>query len=79
MDIDQEKVQDAVLALLYLTTLEDRSGLRAWKSFDWNTLDALHAKGYISNPASKAKSVVLTNEGAKRSKELCEKYFSVTR
>jgi hypothetical protein len=79
MDIDREKVEQTVLALLYLTTFEDGPGLRAWKSHEWDALDALHVKGYISNPASKAKSVILTDEGAKRSKELCEKYFSVTR
>ena len=32
MDIDEEKVDDAVLALLRLT-LHD--GYRAWKGFDW--------------------------------------------
>ena len=77
MDIDQEKVEQMVLALLYLTSFKDRYALRAWKSHDWNALDSLHAKGYISNPASKAKSIVLTEEGAKRSKELFEKHFSV--
>jgi hypothetical protein len=41
MEIDEEKVDDAVLALLWLT-LHDRS--RAWKSFDWDTMDRLHAK-----------------------------------
>jgi hypothetical protein len=42
MEIDTEKVDEAVLALLYLT-LHD--GARAWKSFDWETLNRLHAKG----------------------------------
>lgn len=49
---------------------------RAWKGFDWNTLDRLHAKGYISDPATKAKSVVMTEEGVKRAEELFEKYFT---
>jgi hypothetical protein len=40
-------------------------------------LNALHEKGYISNPATKAKSVVFTEEGEKRSKELFEKLFAV--
>jgi hypothetical protein len=79
MDIDHEKVEEMVLALLYLTTFKDGPGLRAWKGHDWNILDGLHEKGYISNPASKAKSVILTEEGAKLSKELFERHFSVTR
>ena len=79
MNIDHEKVEQMILALLYLTTFEDGSVLRAWKGHDWSALDRLHQKGYISNPASKAKSVILTDEGAKRSKELFEQYFSDSR
>jgi hypothetical protein len=64
MEIDTEKVDEAVLALLYLT-LHD--GARAWKGFDWETLNRLHAKGFISGPVSKAKSVILTAEGLRAS------------
>jgi hypothetical protein len=39
MEIDEDKVDDAVLALLRLT-LHD--GQRAWKGFDWDALDRLH-------------------------------------
>ena len=53
-----------VLALLRLT-LHDKQ--RAWKGFDWDTLDRLHRKGLIANPVNKAKSVVLTDEGLRRS------------
>ena len=41
----------------------------AWKSHDWDALDRLHAQGYISDPKSKAKSVVLSAEGVKRARE----------
>jgi len=37
----------------------------------------LHEKGYISNPATKAKSVAFTEEGAKLSQELFEKRFAM--
>jgi hypothetical protein len=40
-------------------------------------MDALHEKGYISNPATKNKSVWLSEEGAKLSEELFEKLFAV--
>jgi uncharacterized protein DUF6429 len=76
MNIDQEKVQQAVLALLYLTSFQDKSGLRTWKGYDWEVMNSLHEKGYISNPATKAKSVIFTEEGAKLSKELFEKLFA---
>jgi len=50
-------------------------GARAWKGHDWNVLDRLHAKGYISDPRSKAKSVVVTEEGVKQSRAFFAKYF----
>jgi hypothetical protein len=58
-----------------LTTFEDKLVSRAWKGHDWEALNRLHQREYISNPATKAKSVVLTEAGAKRSKQLFEKYF----
>jgi hypothetical protein len=64
-----------VPALLHLTTFEDKPRLRAWKGHDWGALNRLYQKGYISDPATKAKSVLLTEVGAKRSQELFEKYF----
>jgi hypothetical protein len=60
-------------SLLYLT-LHDSA--RAWKSFDWDTLNRLHAKGLISDPVSKAKSVVLTGEGLRVSEELFRRLFA---
>jgi hypothetical protein len=75
MDYDKDKVDEMVLALLYLTTFDDRPGWRAWKSHDWDAMDRLHTKGYISDPKSKTKSVVVTEEGVKRSRELFEKHF----
>jgi hypothetical protein len=77
MDIDKETLEQTILALLYLTSFKDRLGLRAWKGYDWQVMNELHEKGYISNPASKAKSVAFTEEGARLSKELFEKLFSV--
>ena len=76
MEIDEEKVDKAVLALLYLTTFQDKPRWRAWKSHSWDVLDRLHQKGYISDPATKAKSVLLSEEGAQRSRELFEKCFA---
>ena len=77
MDYDRDKVDELVLALLWLTAFdEDEFGARAWKSHDWDALDRLHAAGYISDPKSKAKSVVLGPEGLKRARELFERHFS---
>ena len=70
MDYDRDKVDEMVLALLWLTPAGDG---RAWKGHDWDALDRLHAKGYISDPKSKGKSVVLTEEGERLSRELFER------
>ena len=70
MEIDERKIDDAVLALFQLT-LHD--GGRAWKGFDWETLARLHARGMIESPANKGKSVRLTPEGEARSEALFAK------
>jgi hypothetical protein len=77
MDYDKEKVDDYTLALLYLVTHEREEGFgaRAWKGFDWDTMNRLHEKGLITNPVGKAKSVVITEEGFKKSKSLFKKFF----
>jgi hypothetical protein len=77
MNYDEDKVDEYTLALLYLVAHERHEGLgaRAWKGFDWDTLNRLHEKGYISNPVGKAKSVGMTEEGFLRAKELFERHF----
>jgi hypothetical protein len=72
MDLDTNKIDDAVLALLYLG-LHD--GARAWKGFDWDALDRLHQQGYITDPRGKAKSVVFTEDGLERARSLLETLF----
>ncbi len=75
MDYDRDKVDEMVLALLYLTSFNNGYGTQAWKGMDWGALDRLYEKGFIFDPKSKAKSVGLTEEGEKRSEELFRKYF----
>jgi len=77
MDYDKEKVDEYTLALLYLVTHEREEGFgaRAWKGFDWGTMNRLHEKGFITNPVGKAKSVGMTEEGFKKSESLFKKYF----
>jgi Domain of unknown function (DUF6429) len=72
MDIDDDKIDRAALALLWLT-LHD--GDRAWKGHDWDTMDRLFKKNFIHNPVGKAKSVVLTTEGLRESERLFNELF----
>lgn len=72
MDIDTAKIDEAVLALFYLGR---HDGDRTWKSFDWDAMGRLHEKGYITNPMSKAKSVVFTEEGVQASERAFARLF----
>lgn len=71
-EIDTDRIDDAVLALLLLGL---HQGERAWKTFDWEAMDRLHRKGMISNPVGAAKSVVLTEVGLKEAKALHSRLF----
>jgi len=72
MDYDKDKVDEMVLALLFLTRHDEG---RAWKGHDWDALGRLHEKGMIGDPVGKAKSVRLTEAGEKRCEELFRQLF----
>jgi hypothetical protein len=74
MTLDKDKIDEAVLALLYLG-LHD--GERAWKGFDWEAMNRLHDKGFISDPRGKAKSVVFTETGLSEARRLLDALFSI--
>jgi predicted site-specific integrase-resolvase len=71
--LNQQKVEDAVLAVLWLTLHDE---CRVWKGIDWDTMSRLHEKGYISDPARRAKSVELTEEGLSRATRLVEQLLT---
>ncbi len=72
-DINTGKIDDAVLALLYLGLHDE---CRAWKGFDWDSMHRLHEKGYITDPVGKTKSVVFTEEGLREAQRLFRELFS---
>ena len=76
MEIDTERVDEAVLALLLLGL---HNGCRVWKGFDWDAMERLYEKGFISDPVSKAKSVVLTEEGEREARRLFAELFAARR
>ena len=71
-DIDEEKVAQAVLALL---SLGGHERYRAWKGFDWDVMGRLHWWGYTSNPAGRATSVLFTEVGLRDSERLFDELF----
>ena len=72
---NNEKVEEMVLALLYLTSSRDQFATRAWKGLPTQVLERLFRKGYISDPSDKSPSLILSEDAAVRSKELFFKYF----
>ncbi|WP_321469805.1 DUF6429 family protein [uncultured Paludibaculum sp.] len=72
MPINDQKVDETVLALLYLSLHDER---RAWKNFDWASMSRLHEKGFIHDPVNPDQSVVLTDEGLAESKRLFNSLF----
>ena len=75
METDEDRGDDAVLALLNLTL--DRDG-RAWKGFDWSVMNWLYDKGMIHNPVGKAKLLLLTEGAIAESERLFPEMFAKT-
>jgi Domain of unknown function (DUF6429) len=79
MEYDWDRIEEAGLALLFLTMQRERVGPMetawAWKGMDWGLLDRLHQKGWIEDPKGKQKSVVFSEEGARRCEELFRGMF----
>jgi len=79
MEPNLSKIDDAVLALLHLTSFTEGKGefavTRAWKGHDWEALDRLCQKGFIADPKNKNKSVVFTEKGKQRAEELFGRLF----
>ena len=72
MELDNDKIDDAVLALLMLGA----SGRRAWKGFDATVLARLHERGFISDPNDRKPTLELTEEGLARAKEKRRELFA---
>ena len=75
MEYDRDKVDQYTLALLYLVRWQDGGTSRAWKGFNWETMNRLHEKGFISDPRGQAKSVVLYEEGLREAEKLFQEFF----
>ena len=78
MEFDTDKIDDDVLALLYLTSFREKKDWpwRTWKGQDWEVMNRLCQKGYISDPKSKAKSVTFSEEGFERARRLFEAKYA---
>ncbi len=74
-ELDEDKVAEAALALLSLTLHDDA---RVWKGLDWGVMSLLHERGWIMDPRSKAKSVLLTEQGIQLAEGFRHAHFGRT-
>ena len=70
MKLDRQKVEEAVLAVLWLTLHNE---VEAWKTIDWETIGSIASEGVHSDPARRAKSVVFTEEGLAEAERAAKK------
>ncbi|MBE9064741.1 DUF6429 family protein [cf. Phormidesmis sp. LEGE 11477] len=73
MEYDYEAIDEATLALMFLTRTHGDAA--TWKGYDWDTTNRLHEKGLLGNPTTKNKSIPLTIEGQAKCEELFKKLF----
>ena len=59
-----------------LLLLGQHEGDRAWKSFNWDAVNRLHARGIISNPVGTSKSVAFTPDGRNKAAALLQSLFA---
>lgn len=79
--VNQKRIDDAVLALLYLGRHEASrmtNEVRTCKTFDWDAMNRLYEKGLITDPVNKNKAVTFTDEGLKQSERLFRELFKTT-
>lgn len=74
-NLNQEKLAEAALAILSLSSFGGPMGVRAWKGMDWDLMNLLFEKEWISDPVGKQKSIVMSEEGVKLAEEFLEKHF----
>lgn len=75
--IKREVVKELVLALLYLTSWEEKEYgnkyNRSWKGYPFDLMDELIDESLISG-GNRAKSIYLSDDGVKKALEIIEKY-----
>jgi len=79
----EQQIEELTLLMLYLTCWVEKDRIfpegiyRSWKGYPFEALNNLVDKGYlvrVKHPG-KSKSVVLTNKGITKAKELGKKYL----
>ena len=78
MSVDWDKVDEATLALMQLTRRRSSEAASAAHGMDnWDALDRMFERGWISAPKTKAKAVVVYDDALHKSRELFEHQFGI--
>ena len=62
MEIDIDKIDTVVLALLHLPSYSNHGIFRAWRGHDWDALNRHNDKGMIGDPRNKGTSIIFSGE-----------------
>jgi len=76
----EKAVKELTMLLMYLTRFNERGRFEsdldmAWKGYDFDIINELNEEGYIRQGSYRSKSVSITDEGMKLSRELLSKYY----
>ncbi len=73
-------MKELTMALIYLSrfteekSFKDTKEFRAWKGYDFNTLNKLEDEELICQGSRRSKSVYITDEGLVKARQILEKY-----
>lgn len=75
----EKAVKELTMLLIYLTRFNERGRFEsdmdmAWKGYDFDIINKLDEEDYIRQGSRRSKSVAITTEGIKLSRELLAKY-----
>ena len=75
MEHGASELDEADLAPLYGNSSENHQEEKAWKGAAWEAPERIYEKGPTDGPKSKAKSVVLTEEGRRAAEQVFQSIF----
>ena len=75
----KEQIKELTLLLMYATAFKQTGRYesdywQAWKGYDFDAMNALNDEDLIYDEKHKNKSVVITDTGIEKAKQLAEKY-----
>jgi predicted transcriptional regulator len=75
----EKAVKELTMLVMYLTRFNEKSRFAsemdmAWKGYDFDIMNELEEEDYIRQGSHRSKSVAITDNGIKLSRELLAKY-----